>query len=167
MDKMKLLAELTMNCNGKKEKLLGMLEYFDLANLGYDLQKQRCKDVHNRVLAKHEFKCAKEFSRGTGYKIGDRITDESMMFLLSDEDFHRLMELSRPIMVEEGITDENGFYIEPWAQKRSDARHGLISFILDEILPKTLKETLEPCRWNVVWQDKLINAFKSCVKKAA
>ena len=101
MEEMKLLAELTKNCEEKKQKLLGMLEYFDLTDLGCDLQEQRCKDVHNRVLAENEFFCDKEFSRDTGFKIGDRITDEDYLFLLSDSDFSKVMELSLPILVEE------------------------------------------------------------------
>lgn len=162
-----LLAELTKNCDGKKEKLLELLKAFDLANLGYDIQEQMCKDVHNRVLAEHEFFCDKEFSRDTGIKAGDRITDEEYLFLLSDEDFDRVMELSLPIMVAEKITDDGGYFLEDWGKIRCDARCTLVDFLIGEIVPASFRELFGKSRSNIVFQEKLINAFKNCVKKAA
>ena len=167
MDEKNLLAELTKNCNGKKEKVLELLKAFDLAELGYDVQDQQCKDVYNRVLSENVFLCAREFSRDTGYKIGDRITDEAFDFLLSDEDFQRLQQMALPYMVEEKITDENFYYLTDWATICMETRNNLVNYLIDEIVPKPLREVFESQRSSIVFQDKLINAFKSCLKPAA
>ena len=122
MEEKILLAELTKNCGEKREKVAELFKALELAELGYKLQDERCKDVHNRVLAEYEFFCDKDFSRDTGFKVGDRITDDEFLFLLSDDDFDRVMKLSRPIMVAEKITDEDGYFLENWGKMRCDAR---------------------------------------------
>ena len=161
MEEKILLAELTKNCGEKEEKLMDLLEAIDLAKLGYDLQDQHSKDIHNRVLRENEFFCDKEFSHDTGFKVGDRITDEDYLFLLSDEDFDKVMELSRPICVEEKLTDEKGYFLEDWSGICRKAREELVSFLVYEIIPETLRIHFKSCLWNVVHSDKLINAFKN------
>lgn len=162
MNEKKLLAELTKNCEGKKQKLFDLLKVFELAKLGYEMQDEMCDDVYNDVLKNNEFFCAKDVDR-TGLKVGDRITDEKFMFLLSDEDFEELLRLAAPIMVERKITDEKGYFLVDWCTKMVVARKELVEFILDEILPKELSDGLDCCRWNVVHSDKLINILKSCI----
>ena len=162
MNEKMLLAELTKNCEGKKQKLFDLLKVFELAKLGYEMQDEMCDDVYNEVLQKNEFFCCKDVDR-TGLKVGDRITDEKFMFLLSDEDFEKVLSLANPIMVEREITDETGFFLVDWCNKILDARKELVEFILGEILPKELSDGLDSCRWNVVHSDKLINALKSCI----
>ena len=166
MEEKILLAELTKNCEGKKQKLMELLEAFELACLGYDLQDQHSKDIHNRVLRENEFFCDKEFSRDTGFKIGDRITDEEYLFLLSDEDFDKVMKLARPICVEEKLTDEKGYFLENWGSIRSKAREELVNFLIYEIIPESLRHHFDSCRWNIVHSDKLINAFRKSMKAA-
>lgn len=162
MNEEMLLAEFMKNGKGKEKKLFELLKVFDLAELGYKMRDEMCDDVYNEVLRNNKFYCCEEVER-TGFKIGDRITDEKFTFLLSDEDFEELLRLSAPIMVERKITDEKGYFIVDWNSKKLDARNELVNFILDEFLPKSLADGLESCRWNVVHSDKLINALKSCI----
>lgn len=164
MEKM-LLAELTKNCESKKKELFDLYTVFELANLGYNLQERMCDDVYNEVLAENEFFVSEEVGN-TGLEIGERVTDEKFMFLLSDEDFEKVLELAAPIMVERNITDEKGFCEVDWCTKMVDARKNLVEFLLTEIVPESMRETLSACRWNVVFADKLINALKSCIHAA-
>lgn len=167
MDEKILLAELKKNCNGKKENVLELLKAFDLANLGYKMQEQQCKDVHNRMLAEHEFFCDKEFSLGTDFNVGDRITDDEYLFLLSDKDFDRVMKLSRPIMVEEKITDWDGYFLENWGQMRCDARCKLVEYIILEIIPEALRPIFWENRISITVQEKLIKITKEAFGIAA
>lgn len=161
MEKDILMAELAKNCEGKREKLSELLKAFDLACLGYDLQEQRSKDIHNRVLRENEFFCAREFSRDTGIKVGERITDEEYLFLLSDEDFDKVMKLARPICVAEKLTDKDGYFLEDWVGIRRNARLELVTYIVYEIIPASLRPQFDSCRWNIVQSDKLIDIFKN------
>ena len=168
MEEKILLAELKGNCEEKKAKVLELFEALELAELGYKLQDERCKDIHNRVLAEHEFLCDKEFSRDTGFNVGDRITDDEFLFLLSDEDFDRVMKLSRPIEVAEKITDEDGYFLENWGKMRCDARCELVEYIILEIVPEALRPIFWENRINYTFQEKLIKITKDAFfKKAA
>lgn len=165
MEEKILLAELTKNCDEKKQKLIELLTTFELAEIGYDMQEQQCKDIYNQILAENEFYAAKDGSR-MGVGLGDRITDESQDFLLSDEEWDRLQSLVQPALTKAGITDERGYYVERWSEIRCHARSELVDYILDDILPLPLRMSLEVCRNSVVWQDKLIKVFKSSLKPA-
>lgn len=165
MEEKILLAELTKNCDEKKQKLIELLTTFELAEIGYDMQEQQCKDIYNQILAENEFYAAKDGSR-MGVGLGDRITDEGQDFLLSEEEWDRLQSLVQPALTKAGITDERGYYVERWSEIRCHARRELVDYILDEILPLPLRMSLEVCRNSVVWQDKLIKVFKSSLKPA-
>lgn len=168
MEEKILLAELKKNCGEKKEKVLELLKALDLANLGYDMQEQMCKDIHNRVLAEHEFFCDKVFSRDTGFNVGDRITDEEFLFLLSDKDFDCVMKLSRPIMVAEKITDKDGYFLENWGKIRCDARQELVEYVILEVVPAPLRPIFWDNRFSITVQEKLIKITKDAFcKKAA
>lgn len=162
---MDLLQELKINCKGKQKRVVELLQVFDLANLGYDMQESMIADVYNRVLKENVFLCTREVKRFRS-KIGKRITDEKDMFLLSDEDFEKVLQLAEPIMVAEHITDENGYFINNWTKKRSNARKELVEYLLTEIVPVSMREKLSACRWNIVYSDKLINAFRSSISPA-
>ena len=166
MEEKILLAELTKNCEGKKQKLMELLEAFELACLGYDLQDQHSKDIHNRVLQENEFFAAHGCGRGLDIHIGDRITDEEYLFLLSDKDFDKVMKLSRPICVAEKLTDKKGYFLENWVSIRAKAREELVNFLIYEIIPESLRPHFDSCRWNIVHSDKLINAFRNSLKAA-
>ena len=167
MEEKILLAELTKNCEGKKQKLMELLEAFDMACLGYDLQEQHLKDIHNRVLQENVFHASKDLSRcEPKFNVGDRVTDEEYLFLLSDEDFDKVMKLSRPICVAEKLTNKNGYFLDNWVDFRQKAREELVKFLIDEIIPESLRHHFASCRWNIFRSDKLINTFKKSLKVA-
>lgn len=162
-----LLAELTKNYKEKMQKLMDLMKTFDLACLGYDMQEQHSKDILNRVLRENEFFCARNYSRDIGYDIGDRILDEDYLFMLSEEDFNRVLELSNHIGVEEKLIDEEGNYLEHWADIRAKARRELVNFIIDEMVPKEWRHHFNGHRMSIVITDKLINLFRNFTKKSA
>ena len=162
MEEKILLAELKKNCNGKKEKVLELLKTFDLAELGREVWNERFKDITNRVLSENEFFAESECNREPYHiKVGDRITDESFTFLLSEEDFDRLQELARPIEVAENLTDENGYFIENWDTIVCNARCELVEYIIKEILPSALRGIFWEFRSHILYQEKLIKITKS------
>jgi len=170
MDEVKLLAELTKNCEGKKERLLELLKAFDLAELGRDVQRQQFKDIEKKVLKENEFFCGRDgLTKRCDEQpsFGERITDEKWSFLLSDEDFDRLQKMMQPLYVEAGLTDEKGYYITNWDMIACDARCELVDFIIDEIVPENFRKLFGQNRVSIVFQEKLINAFKNSIKTAA
>ena len=160
MEETILMAELKKNCETNREKLSELLKVYDLTELGYQVQEQRCKDVYNKVLSENEFFASRDVAR-TEIKVGERITDEKFDFLLSDEDFDRLQTLARPIFVAEGITDENGYFIENWVTKKVHARKDLVEFIIQNIVPSEMREKFWEVRHNIVQTDKLISIMRS------
>jgi len=162
-DNAAMLKELTANMNEHGQKCIELLMAYELACLGYDLQWQRSKDAMTRVLQEHEFYADMDCDR-CGVKAGDRVMDEDTAWLLSKEDFERVQELQHPILVAEGITDENGYYIEKWADIRCDARRELVDALI-ETLPAALRPVFDRNKWNVVQMDKLIKLFKNNLKK--
>ena len=162
-----LLAELTKNCNGKKEKIVELLKTYELAELGRDVWRQEFKEIENRVLNENVFLCAREFSRDTGFKSGDRITSEEWDFLLSDEDFSRLQSLLAPCYVEAGLTDEKGYYTTNWDTIVCDARNDLVKYVINEILPNSMAGIFMENIWSIVMQEKLIKILKSAFGEKA
>lgn len=167
MEEKILLAELTKNCNGKKEKLIELLKTYDLAELGRDMQNQQEKDIYNKVLAENEFFAADNFARA-GINVGDRITDESCMFMLSDEDSNKVISLAHNLFVDAKICDENGYYIQNWSMILCDARCELVEYIIKEIIPSALRPIFWEYRNHIIYQEKLIKITKDAFcKKAA
>ena len=160
MEEIRLTAELKKNCETNREKLSKLMKVYDLCVLGYDIQEQRCKDVYNKVLSEKEFYASRDIKRAE-IKVGERITDEKFDFLLSDEDFDRLQTLARPIFVAEGITDENGYFIENWVTKKVHARKTLVEFIIQNIVPSEMRETFLEAKHSIVLTDKLIEIMRS------
>lgn len=170
MEEKILLAELTKNCEGKKEKLLDLLKSYELAELGRDVMNQRFKDIENKVLQENEFFCGRSdvtIRCDEQPRFGERITDEKWSFLLSDEDFDRLQAATLPIEVKEGLVDEKGYYITNWHTIACDARRELVNFIIDEIVPASFRELFGQKRDYITFQDKLIKIFKNSLKSAA
>lgn len=160
MEEIRLTAELKKNCETNRKKLSKLMKVYDLCVLGYDIQEQRCKDVYNKVLSENEFFASRDVAR-TEIKVGERITDEKFDFLLSDEEFDRLQTLANPIFVAEGITDENGYFIENWVTKKVHARKTLVEFIIQNIVPIEMRETFLEAKHSIVLTDKLIEIMRS------
>lgn len=152
-----MCAELESNCTKNKERLLELMKTYELAKLGYEMQKQQFNDIYNEVLAKNEFYCKSDEYERVGVKKGDRIIDEGNMWTLDDEDFHKVMELALPLQVERGLTDDKGYYITNWLTIEIGAKNELVNFIIDNILPKSLREGFEKARTSIVYQDKLLD----------
>lgn len=163
MEEQRLLSVLKENCKANEKTLIEMMKVLDLTILGDEIQEQQFKDIYNRVLSENTFVCAKEFKRETGFKVGDRILDESMMFLLSEEDFDKVGELALPYFVEEKLTDESGRYITNWSMKVVEEKNNVFAFICKKILPKELGDFFYERRWNIVVQDKVINATRKSI----
>ena len=160
MEETILMAELKKNCDTNREKLSELLKVYDLTELGYQVQEQRCKDVYHKVLSENEFFASRDVAR-TEIKVGERITDEEFAFLLSDEDCDRLNALAHPIFVAEGITDENDRFIEDWVTEEASARKDLVEFIIQNIVPSEMREKFWEVRHNIVQTDKLIDIMRS------
>ncbi len=163
MEEQRLLSVLKENCKANEKTLIEMMKVLDLTILGDEIQEQQFKDIYNRVLSENTFVCAKEFKRETGFKVGDRILDESMMFLLSEEDFDKVGKLALPYFVEEKLTDESGRYITNWSMKVVEEKNNVFAFICKKILPKELGDFFYERRWNIVVQDKVINATRKSI----
>lgn len=164
MDK-KMLAEFTAKCKKGEKKLFELMKLYDLAELGYKLQDEQTKEVYNEILAKNEFFVARDDPHGK-YAPGMRITSEDDSFMMSDEDFQRMLDLARPVMVERKITDENGYFLEDWFGMRQKAWRELVEYIIQEIVPDQMRDEFWARRTNVVFGDKLIDALKSSIKAA-
>ena len=159
-----LLSELTENCNGKKEKVLELLKAYDLAELGREVQRQQEKDIYNKVLAEHEFFADKDFVRA-GINVGDRVLDESAIFILSDKDCGKVIALSHNLFVEQKICDEKGYYITNWDMIACDARNELVNYIIKEIIPTEFRKIFWEHRNSIIFQEKLIKITKDAFLK--
>lgn len=155
----KLLNELIRNRMENVDKLRELLATYDEAEAGRKLQDQQVNEVYNRVLRENEFFAEDAYER-IGIKVGDRITDEKEMFLLSDEDNERVYKLTKPILLAEKITDERGYYVKDWSTKSSETWVELVNFIIQKILPKRYRETFWESRFNVPKMDKLIESVR-------
>ena len=161
MEEKILLAELTKNCNEKKEKVMELLETYDLAVLGRKVTDEHEKEISNRVLAEHEFFADQDFYRDPiNVKAGDRITDETLDFLMSKEDFERFLKIRHPYLVEAGICDENGYYTQNWSAITCDARNELVKYIVDNIIPEPLAGIFRAQLWSIAIQERIINITK-------
>lgn len=156
MEEKLILAELLKHGNQHRAKLLELLQAFDLAELGRKVDDEREKDLHNKVLSEHEFFADKDCERG-GVKKGDRITDETFTFLLSKEEWERYFQHCHKLNVENGLVNEEGFYITNWSKIVCEARNELYEFIVKRIVPSPMREIFWEHRWSVIAQEKLIN----------
>ena len=57
MEEKILLEELTNNCESKIEKLSELVTILELAEIGAKLQRERFREIENRVLQENEFFC--------------------------------------------------------------------------------------------------------------
>ena len=170
MEEKILLAELTKNCNGKKEKVLELLKTYDLAELGRDVQRQEFKDIENKVLRENEFFCGRDgLTKRCDEQpsFGERITDEKWSFLLSDDDFERLQSLMQPLYVEANLTDEKGYYVTNWDMIACEARCELVEYIIKEVIPAAFRKLFWENRDRIIFQEKLIKITKQAFGIAA
>lgn len=166
MEEKMLLAELTKNCEKNVKEVLELMKVYELAKLGREVQDQQLKDVYNRVLSENFFYASEEMKRNANIEKGDRITDEEFSFLLSKEDFDRYLSLSLPYMVEEGITDEKGYFITNWSELELRAKNELVDYLINTIIPSSMRDLFWKNRKNIVFMNRMIDALKGCIKSA-
>lgn len=159
MEKKKMLAELTVNCKTKSDKLLDLLKVYELAEIGYEMQEQKSKDCYNQVLNSNEFFAEKDYSF-KGIKKGDRITEEDDDWLLSENDFAKVQALALPILVVNKVTDDKGYYLEDWLGMKNKARNEMVDYFIKEIVPIALREILWNARKEYKWQKRLVDLVK-------
>ena len=149
------LQELQENCKRNATELSELFQIYDLCTLGDQMQEERIKEIYNSVLADNEF-FASEDGKRIGIEKGGRVLSEDFLFLLSREDFNRFQELAAPVLVREKITDGEGVYLEPWTTKKIEARRVLIDFIINQIIPATLRPIFARNRLNYTMGEKLL-----------
>lgn len=152
----KLTAELLENCEANIHTLKNAMKVYEMAKLGYDLQEQRSKEIYTRVLSEHEFYASIDCIE-LGVKAGDRIIEDKYDYLLSEEDFQKLLKLARPLHVKEGITNNDGVYIVNYHQIKVEAMNSLVDFIIQYILPQSIRQEFWLVRRNVVREKQLIS----------
>lgn len=152
----KLTAELLENCEANLSPLKNAMKVYELAQLGYDLQEQRSKEIYTKILSENEF-FAFEDCHELGIRKGDRIIDDKYDYLLSEEDFQKLLKLARPLHVEYGITNKDGIYLVNYSKIKVEAMNSLVDFIIQNILPQPMRQEFWPVRRNVVREKQLIS----------
>lgn len=166
MNEKQLMAEFDNNIKANFSQLQDLFKAYDLAALGYDMQDEQSRDAHNRVLANNTFYAARDCKRANLAK-GDRITDETFAFLLSDADKSEFVRLSTIELTKDGVTDERGYYVTDWLGIKGDARRKLVAFIIDELLPWEMQLQFKPYEANIVQTEKLLDIVRPIVTKAA
>ena len=162
MEIKELTAVFTANVKSNIQQLAELFKAYDLAELGYKMQEERKKECYNEALTATPFYAAKSYDR-CEIKVGERVTREFYVFLLSKEDFNRLLDLTAPILEREGITNAEGKYITDWLGIKGDARRALVNFIIDTILPDGIREQFSAVRLNIVQTDKLLDIVRPIV----
>lgn len=110
METKEMTAAFTANVKSNTQQLADLFKAYDLAKLGYKMQEEREKECYNEVLASTPFYTAED-SKRCGIKAGERVTKEFYTFLLSKEDFNRLLNLTTPILEREGIINAEENYV--------------------------------------------------------
>ncbi len=162
METKEMTAEFTANVKANIQQLTDLFKAYDLAKLGYTMQEEREKECYDEILASTPFYAAKDSER-CGVKAGERVTKEFYTFLLSKENFDRLLELANPILEREGIINAEGNYVTDWLGIKGDARRTLVNFIIDTILPDGMREQFSAVRLNIVQTDKLLDIVRPIV----
>lgn len=164
METKEMTAEFSANVKANIEQLADLFKAYDLAELGYKMQEEQCKQCHNEALNAGEYYAAEGCNVcGVNIKQGDRVTDEKFAFLLSDEDWDRYAAATLPILERDGLTDAEGYYKTDWLGIKGDARRALVNFIIDTILPGGMREQFSAVRLNIVQTDKLLDIVRPIV----
>lgn len=162
MNELKQIVELERKCKANINQLRELFKAYELAELGYNMQEQQIKDIENKVLNDNCF-YANEGCERANINAGERIIDETFLFLLSDDDFDKFQEMKLPLLEKEGITDEKGYYITNWLTIKCDAYRCLVNYIIDNIIPEEFRAVFERARLNITYTDKLINIIRPIV----
>lgn len=162
-----MLAQLTNNIVGKKDKLAELFTLYDLNKLGYEVQESQCNDVRDKILKDNEFFVSRILGGGSvrelPLKIGDRILNHNDDWLMSDEDFDRYQKICVAEMCKAGLTNEKGFYTEDWLQRKLDSWNELVDYIINEILPDGIRKIFKDHRYSVMRMNQLVDITRPIV----
>lgn len=152
------LKAFTESVNAHRLELAEKFLYLDLCTEAYNEQEKRFNEIYTRVLQAGDYRVGRpdyEPKRAEDPKPGDRITTEDWMFLLSDEDFKRVMDIAGNIFIEEGLTDEQGRYKTNWLMLKLEAERDVNEFFIRKIVPEQLQWIFWDNRWRVVVMEKM------------
>lgn len=169
MNETKDLEQLRVNCSKHGQRLMECLKAYEVAQLGYKVQEQQFKDIYDKVLCENEFFSTMDYAKHGDekdiIKAGERITDSTYDFLLSNEDWHRYMDMTKPYCIEAGLTDKDDHYVTDWLEIEIECRNELVDFIISSILPASMQDKFNNVKRNIVYQNKLIHIVKSVFVK--
>lgn len=150
-----------------KQIIANSFREYDFCKAKAEEQQAKVNAIIEDELAKGEYFCEGDYVTrgGEPIKKGDRISKEWQTFLLSDASFHSLWDAVNPVLTAEGITDETGYYVEPWGERKVAAYWRLVNALVDHMVPANLRGGLEQCRHSVTYGDKLINIARPFCEK--
>ena len=156
----KQLAELTRNVTPEvRGKLSDLFRLYEVARLGNEVQNAQINDLYDKTLSENEFYAAAD-ERRMGINKGDRIFSHKYDFLLSKDDFNRLLYLAGKKLEAAGICDKIGYYLVNWTIQMINAKNALIDFIIKNIVPEDFRPIFWENRRNVAKMEKLIEITK-------
>ena len=157
------LQILQNNCNpANLSKLSDHFKAWELAKIGEEMHDAICDECIDKVLANNEFFASEDYTR-VGIKKGGRVLSHSDLFALSREDFDKVMQLSVPLWVAAGETDEEGNSVIPWVTMVCDSWRALVDFIIEQIIPAKLRPVFLENRRNVTQMNKLIEITRAAL----
>ena len=155
-----LLQELQTNVTGRvRAKLSELYEQYDLCVLGDKVHEAEVSGIVTQVLQENDFRAKPDFKvRDENMpRPGERVTTEEWSFLLSSEDFDRLMKLCVPRWHAAGLTDEKGTSTPTWTTMKIDARNAVLDFVIENIIPSVFRADFRGARNNYTIMEKLLD----------
>lgn len=163
----KEIQAFTESVNANRLELTLRFMQLDLCTEAHNEQEKKFDETYNRVLSEHEFyenNADYEPRREGDPKKGERITDQNWLFVLSREDFQRVLDLAAPIQRAEGLINENGEYVENWLVRMLDAKRELNEFFIKKIIPESLRQIFWDNRQRVVVMEKMRDIARKMVE---
>lgn len=139
------------------------LQLLRLKYIAAQLREAELKDMfdqtYDEVLKEHEFYVAEE-KRLERYelKVGDRITEHDLVFLMSDFDHKQYLKYAQGKQFERGYIKEDGTYKDGFngLDIKMRAENELVRFFLS-LLPKEFQEAISPAMRNYTHKHKIID----------
>lgn len=161
-----LLQELQTNVTGRvRAKLSELYEQYDLCVLGDKVHEAEVGGIVTQVLQENDFRAKPDFKvRDENMpRPGERVTTEEWSFLLSSEDFDRLINLCVPRWHAAGLTDEKGTSTPTWTTMKIDARNAVLDYLIGHIIPSSFRDLFQRNRWQYSQMEKLIGLGRQLI----
>lgn len=166
MEKETLKKLLATNIATNMENLEQKFKEYDLLCLGRDMQEQRFRDITDRILADNVFTVTAPLDGEPRAGIpgrGERILSDKFTFLLDKKNHERLCKLREAACLDAGLTDEKGHDREPWTERCFTARRDLLTYILNNIIPDFLRDTIATCRKSYIRSEQLLDIIRTTI----